>query len=340
MAAATNLIEFHIQSNNYSNNNYSNNNTRNLKNKLNQIGKTDKTMFNRFRNVTSKSKSDTFLDKINTIITEIDPRSVVEYNPDHHKKILEIKNLLTVFKQKKASFRVQEIENKINEILRIFIIKEAIDKVKLNEEIKSALKGTIDIRGNNKQNTNKKFKETIMGLYKQFLDKYIENYESSNKEQIKLLDIIHHLFYKNYNHLIDKQDQEILKKMNYIDILKQYQFYKNYLQPNKFLTNQNKPKISQELVKLATKIYEYANSLDLIPVENITKFNQLKDMLHYLILKYSAIFIESQINRTARQTISNYTGPNKTIYNNLSKKHKNLNNKIKKLEINMSKFPY
>ena len=99
MAAAINYIEFHNQSNNYSNRN-----TLNLKNQLNQIGKTDKTMWNKLSILTSKSKSDTFLDNITTKITEIDPEAVVDYKQKNHKKIIKIKSLLNDFMIKKANF--------------------------------------------------------------------------------------------------------------------------------------------------------------------------------------------------------------------------------------------
>jgi len=331
MDAGINYIEFHNQSNNYSNQN-----TLSLKEQLNKIGKTEKTMLNRLRNVTSKSKSDTFLDNITRIITEIDPRNFVEYYPDHHKKIIKIKSLLTDFMKKKDNFpelkaRANQIIILIDQMIAIFKIKEAIDKVNLkNEEIKSALKGTIDIRGNNKQNTNKKFKEKIMMLYKEFLNKYIENYElvinslsNSNKrsgmEQIELLNLIHHLFYKNYNHLIDKEDQEILNKKNEINILSKYQFYKNFLQQNNF-SNQNKKQLSNELLELATNIYELSSI-----IKNVNKLKKLKDMFLYLYNKYTAIFIESQINQAKGQTIGNFKGPYKNIYNNLKRKSEKLN---------------
>jgi len=330
MDDAINYIKFHNQSNNYSNQN-----TASLKEQLNQIGKTDKTMGNRLRNLTSKSKSDTFLYKITEIITKIDPRRVVDYNQKNHKKIKKIKSLLNDFKQKKDNFpqlieRANQIEDDINNMIKIFEIKEAIEKVELNKDIKSALKGTIDIRDNNRVNTNKKFKEKIMMLYKEFLNKYIENYElvinpksNSNKrsgiEQIELLNKIHHLFYKNYHHLIDKEDQEILNKKNEIDILIKYQFYKNFLQQNN-VSNQNKEKLSNDLVQLATNIYD----LSLI-IKDVNKLKKLKEMFSYLYNKYSAIFIESQINRAKGQTIGNFKGPYKNIYNNLKKKSEKLN---------------
>lgn len=87
-------------------------------------------------------------------------------------------------------------------------------------------------------------------------------------EQIELLNKIHHLFYTNYKHLIDKEDQEILNKKNEIDIfniLSKYQFYKNFLQQNNF-SNQNKEQLSNELLELATNIYE----LSLI-IEDVNK---------------------------------------------------------------------
>lgn len=330
MAAAINHIRFNNQFNNYSNQN-----TESLKEQLNQIGKTDKTIGNRFRILTSKSKSDTFLDKITEIITEIDPRTVVDYNQKNHKKIKKIKSFLNQFKQKKDNFlelieRAQKIIILIDQMIETFEIKEAIKKVKLNEEIKSALKGTIDIRGYNRKNTNKKFKEKIMMLYKEFLNKYIENYElvinpksNSNKksgmEQIELLNKIHHLFYKNYHHLIDKEDQEILNKKNEINILSKYQFYKNFLQQNNF-SNQNKKQLSNELVQLATNIYEFSSI-----IKDVNKLKKLKEMFSYLYNKYTAIFIESQINRAKGQTIGNFNGPYKNIYNNLKRKSEKLN---------------
>ncbi len=215
-------------------------------------------------------------------------------------------------------------------MIETFEIKEAIEKVELNEDIKSALKGTIDIRGNNRVKTNQEFKEKIMMLYKEFLNKYIENYElvinpksNSNKrsgmEQIELLNKIHHLFYKNYHHLIDKEDQEILNKKNEIDILFKYQFYKNFLQQNN-VSNQNKEKLSNDLVQLATNIY----NLSLI-IKDVNKLKKLKDMFSYLYNKYSAIFIESQINREKGQTIGNFKGRYKNIYNNLKRKSEKLN---------------
>lgn len=94
-------------------------------------------------------------------------------------------------------------------------------------------------------------------------------------EQIELLNKIHHLFYKNYNHLIDKEDQEILNKKNEINILSKYQFYKNFLQQNNF-SNQNKEQLSNELLELATNIYE----LSLI-IEDV---NKLKKMFFIYII--------------------------------------------------------
>lgn len=239
MASATNYTNLHNL----------NQKTLSLKLQLNQIGKTDKTIFNRVRNITSKSKSRTFLNNIARIITEIAPLGILD-NPDNFEKIKKIKSLLNDFIEKKGNFpelisQANECIKYIDFIIKRFEVKKLINNVNLNEEIKNALKtGIIDIRGNNKENTNKKLKKKIMDLYKQFLDKYIENYmklldyksSNSNKkssmEQIDLLDLIHPLFYEYYNHLIDQEDQEITKKVTDIQKLKQFQFMKNY---NRFL---------------------------------------------------------------------------------------------------------
>jgi hypothetical protein len=152
-------------------------------------------------------------------------------------------------------------------------------------------------------------------------------------EQIELLNKIHHLFYTNYKHLIDKEDQEILNKKNEIDIfniLSKYQFYKNFLQQNNF-SNQNKEQLSNELLELATNIYE----LSLI-IEDVNKLKKLKEMFFYLYYKYSAIFIESQINRAKGQTIGNFKGLYKNIYNNLKRKSEKLNTSANVFQTNFT----
>ena len=84
---------------NYANLHNLNQKTLSLKLQLNQIGKTDKTIFNRVRNITSKSKSRTFISNIARIITEIAPEGILD-NPDNFEKIKKIKSLLNDFIEK------------------------------------------------------------------------------------------------------------------------------------------------------------------------------------------------------------------------------------------------
>lgn len=342
---------------------YSNQNTRKLKMQLNEIGKTKKTVLNRFKNLTPGSKSDAFLNNITEIIERINLG--VDYIPDNLKKIMQINNLLSEFMEKKKNFpdlfgRATEIKDNIDKMINVFKEKEdisiAISELGLSKNIQNALKGDIKINSRylNTQQTNKKFKDTVMSIYNDFLNEYIKNYElainsTSNStklksmENIKLLNYIHQFFFKYYMDFINKEDEKLVKKSSEIDILMKYLYFVNYLQPNKSksiinIPNKNKQKLSDELVDLATRIYNYANSLDLVLDSDIKKFNQLKQMLYNLFTKYSAIFIEPRINRNLGQTIGSYTGPNKNIYNNLEMKHSTLNKKIKNLRTNTSKF--
>ena len=333
---------------------YSNQNTRKLKMQLNEIGKTKKTVLNRFKNLTPGSKSDAFLNNITEIIERIKPG--VDYIPDNLKKIMQINNLLSEFMEKKKNFpdlfgRATEIKDNIDKMINVFKEKEdisiAISELGLSNNIQNALKGDIKINSRylNTQQTNKKFKDTVMSIYNDFLNEYIKNYElainsTSNStklksmENIKLLNYIHQFFFKYYMDFINKEDEKLVKKSSEIDILMKYLYFVNYLQPNKsksIINIPNKNKLSDELVDLATRIYNYANSLDLVLDSDIKKFNQLKQMLYNLFTKYSAIFIEPRINQNLGQTIGSYTGPNKNIYNNLEMKHSTLNKKIKNL---------
>jgi hypothetical protein len=256
--------------------------------------------------------------------------------------------------EKKRNFpdlfgRATQIKANIDRMINVFKEKEvisiAISKLDLSKHIQNALKGDININSKdlNTQQTNKKFKDTVMSIYNDFLNEYIKNYElainsTSNStklksmENIKLLNSIHHFFFKYYMDFINKEDEKLVKKSSEIDILMKYLYFVNYLQPNKSksiinIPNKNKQKLSDELVDLATRIYNYANSLDLVLDSDIKKFNQLKQMLYNLFTKYSAIFIEPRINQNLGQTIGSYTGPNKNIYNNLEMKHSTLNKK-------------
>ena len=335
---------------------YSNQNTRKLKMQLNEIGKTEKTVLNRLKNLTTGSKSDAFLNNITEIIERIDPDS--DYTPADFKKIMQIKKLLIEFKNKKENFpdlvrRATQIKENIDIMIEVFKEKEvisiAISELGLSKNIQNALKGDININSRylNTQQINQRFKDTVMSIYNDFLNEYIKNYElainstiNSTKlksmENIKLLDSIHQFFFKYYMDFINKEDEELVKKSSEINILIKYLYFVNYLQPNKSksiinIPNKNKQNLSDELVDLATRIYNYANSLDLVIDSDIKKFNQLKQMLYDLFTKYSAIFIEPQIKRNNWQTIDSYTGPNKNIYNNLKMKYITLNKKYKKL---------
>jgi membrane-bound lytic murein transglycosylase len=328
--------------------NYSNTNTINLEKKLNQIGKTEKTAFNRLRNFTPGSKSQTFLNKITEIITSINPKDVVEYHQANHKKIIKIAKLLSEFKGKKENFtdlirQAEQIETNIKEMIQIFEEKEKINKVNLNPEIKEVLKGQFNVdkilknEKLTKQEKNDKFKKEIMSIYKQFIDAYIKNYElaiesrnnvnkSKFKEQIKLLDSIHKFFYIYYKELANLMKSELGKKKFEINILKKYIELNDYVQPNKskpIVDIQNKSEISQVFMDLANHIYELA-----LITKDLKKFKLLKDMLYNLHDKYLAIFIEPQINRNKNQTIASFNGPYSNTYNNLGRKYNELNKKL------------
>jgi hypothetical protein len=339
--------------------NYSNKNTRELNQQLNNIGKPEKTFSNILRTFTPGSKSKKFLDKITEIIIRINPENSVEYNPDNHKKIIKIQKLLSEFKSKKTAFPdliriANQIQDNIKEMIKIFEEKEAINKLELDEEIKIALKGQIRINesGLTRNEIYKKYKQTIMVLYKKFLDKYIQNYKlaiestsnfnkKDSMEKIDLLNKVRPFFYKNYWELLKIKDEESLKKeseiellkkqidKNFNDILQKYHHISGILHPNKSkpivtIPNQNKPLLSEELVKLATRIYELA-----LITKDLSKFKLLKDMLADLYYIYSIIFIESQINKNKGQKIGNFTGPYSNTFINLRKKKENLNNKSK-----------
>jgi hypothetical protein len=338
-----------------------NENTKNLKIKLNEIGKTEKTVFNRLKNLTPGSKSQTFLNKITEIIEKIDPKKTDEYKPLNHKKIIEILVLLTEFKKKKQNFQdlirqANQIEANIKKMINIFESKEAINNVHLDTDIKQALMGQtkfdeiIRNKTKTKQQIDANISTKITSLYKQFIDAYIKNYELAIKsannsikknsmKQIDLLNIVHHLFYVYYPDFINKKDDELVKKLSEINILKKYIELNDYVQPNKSkpiidITNKSQlSQLSQVFMDLANQIYELA-----FKTEDVNKFKLLKDMLYDLYDKYSAIFIEPQINRTAEQTIGNFTGPYKNQYNSIKNKYRNLNNKYKKLGTNMSNF--
>jgi len=341
--------------NSYNMNLYQNTNTINLEKKLNQIGKTEKTAFNRLRNFTPGSKSQTFLNKITEIITRINPINVVEYHQANHKKIIKIAKLLEEFKKKKEDFpdlltQAKSIEDNIKNMIKIFESKEAINNVHLDTDIKQALMGQtkfdeiIRNKTKTKQQIDANISTKITSLYKQFIDAYIKNYELAIKsannsikknsmKQIELLNRVHHLFYVYYPDFINKKDDELVKKLSEINILGKYIKLNDYAQPNKSKPIEdisNKSQLSQVFMDLANQIYELA-----FKTEDVNKFKLLKDMLYDLYDKYSAIFIEPQINRTVGQTIGNFTGLYKNQYNSIKNKYNKLN---KKLGTNMSNF--
>ena len=344
MSSAYNQIPNKMNLQNQSN--YSNENTMNLKIKLNEIGKTGKTFVNRLKSFTPGSKSQTFLNKIFDIIQKIDPNKTVEYNQDNHKKIIQIEKLLSVFKEKKQGFddlirQARQIEAIIKNMIEKFeskkAIKEAINNVDLARDIKQALSG--------KTNFNNINSTKITSLYKQFIDAYIINYELAIKsannsiekknsmKQIDLLNKVHHLFYVYYKDFINKKDDELVKKLSEINILKKYIELNDYVQPNKskpIVDIPNKSQVSQVFMDLANQIYELASI-----TKDVNKFKLLKDMLYKLHNIYSFIFIEPQINRTKGQMIGNFTGPYKKEYNSIKNKYNELN---KRLGTNMSNF--
>ena len=119
---------------------------------LNEIGKTKKTVLNRFKNLTPGSKSDAFLNNITEIIERINPG--VDYIPDNLKKIMQIKNLLSEFIEKKSNFpdlfgRATQIKDNIDKMIKVFKEKEvisiAISELDLSKNIQNALKGDINI---------------------------------------------------------------------------------------------------------------------------------------------------------------------------------------------------